>query len=121
MSGIVGLTVSLLALALPIARKLSPDPSPAAQDEISIKSQATKTPTLSGEIKYDTNSPLMSQSILIGKLLKAFTLISANAITYFVIKTMSDWTLPYMIESKQLNNKEAVDVTFWTEVRLRPF
>ena len=52
------------------------------------------------------------------KLLEVICIVFANALTYFIVKTMSDWTVPYVMETLQFTNKEAVDVSFWIEVSL---
>ena len=45
------------------------------------------------------------------------SLVLANAVTYFVIKTMSDWTTPFLMEARGLTSQDSVNVSFWIEVR----
>lgn len=116
MAGGVGVMTCLLALCWPLVK--APDVLDARSKISDGSRECDKTPKSHSVPSTGENKRGSAAKISVS-LVKTVALVLANTMTYFVIKTMSDWTTPFLLETQGISNKEAVDVSFWTEVTLQ--
>lgn len=56
------------------------------------------------------------QTITFFGVMGIFLLIVSNALVYFIMKSISDWTIQYLMEKRHLSNPEALALVFWGDV-----